>query len=149
MFEQNLRNIVFEEVSWIDVFSVVTFLELRLAASIKPNRIVIFTWGLELYWIDVARYITTWRALTRALSHVIVLDTMSQNSSSSSSSSSSLARQPYVGPGLPQKLLPAKVSRYWFCRFRDKSLFQGEVVSPTPIPRLSWRADVFCQVCLP
>jgi hypothetical protein len=27
--------------------------------------------------------------------------------SSSSSSSSSLARQPYVGPGLPQKLLPA------------------------------------------
>jgi hypothetical protein len=30
-------------------------------------------------------------------------------SSSSSSSSSSLARQPYVGPGLPQKLLPAEV----------------------------------------
>jgi hypothetical protein len=48
-------------------------------------------------------------------------------------SSSSLARQPYVGPGLPQKLLTDKVSDYCFFRFRDKSLFQGEVVSPTPI----------------
>jgi hypothetical protein len=65
-----------------------------------------------------------------------------------SSSSSSLARQPYVGPGLPQKLLPAKVSGYCFFRFRDKP-FQGGVVSPTPNPRLSWRADVFCQGCLP
>jgi hypothetical protein len=27
--------------------------------------------------------------------------------------------------------------------------FQGGVVSPTPNPRLSWRADVFCQDCLP
>jgi hypothetical protein len=58
--------------------------------------------------------------------------------------SSSLARQPYVGPGLPQKLLPAEVIGYSFFRFRDKSLFQGGVVSPTP-----WRADVFCQGCLP
>jgi hypothetical protein len=65
------------------------------------------------------------------------------------SSSSSLARQPYVGPGVPQKLPPAKVSGYCFFRFRDKSLFQGGVVSPTPNPRLSWRADVFCQGCLP
>jgi hypothetical protein len=62
---------------------------------------------------------------------------------SSSSSSSSLARQPCVGPGLPQKLLPAKVSSYFFFRFRDKSLFQGGVVSPT----LSWRVSVFCQDC--
>jgi hypothetical protein len=37
------------------------------------------------------------------------------------SSSSSLAWQPYVGPGLPQKLLPAEVSGYCFFRFRDKS----------------------------
>jgi hypothetical protein len=43
-----------------------------------------------------------------------------------------------VGPGLPQKLLPAKVSGYCFFRFRDKSLFQGGVVSPTPNPQLSW-----------
>jgi hypothetical protein len=66
-----------------------------------------------------------------------------------SSSSSTLARQPYVGPGLPQKLLPAEVSSYCFFRFRDKSLFQGGIVSPTPNLRLSWRADVFCQGCLP
>jgi hypothetical protein len=65
------------------------------------------------------------------------------------SSSSSLARQPYVGPGLPQMLLPAVVSGYCFFRFRDKSLFQGGVVCPTPNPRLSWRADVFSQGCLP
>jgi hypothetical protein len=48
--------------------------------------------------------------------------------------SSSLARQPYVGPGLPQKLLPAEVSGYCFFRFRDKSLFQGGGVSPRPTP---------------
>jgi hypothetical protein len=65
-------------------------------------------------------------------------------SSCSLSSSSSLARQLYVGPGLSQKLLPAKVSVCCFFRFRDNRLFQGEVVSPTPNPRLSWRADVFC-----
>jgi hypothetical protein len=65
----------------------------------------------------------------------------------SSSSSSSLARQHYVGPGLPQKLLPAEVSGYYF-RFRHKSPFQVEV-SPTPSPRLSWRAYVFCQGCPP
>jgi hypothetical protein len=64
-------------------------------------------------------------------------------------SSSSLARQAFVGPGLPQKLLPAEVSGYCFYRFRDKSLFQGAVVSPMPKLRLSWRADVFCQGCLP
>jgi hypothetical protein len=64
-------------------------------------------------------------------------------------SSSSLARQPYVGPGLPQKLLPAEVSGYCFFRFGDKSLFQVGVVSPTPNPWLSWRADVFCQGSLP
>jgi hypothetical protein len=29
------------------------------------------------------------------------------------------------------------------------SLFQGGVISPTPNLRLSWRADVFCQGCLP
>jgi hypothetical protein len=67
---------------------------------------------------------------------------------SSKLSSSSLARQTYVGPGIPQKLLSAEVSGYCFFRFRDKSLFQGRVVSPTPNPRLSWRADVFCQGCL-
>jgi hypothetical protein len=38
-----------------------------------------------------------------------------------------------MGPGLPQKLLPAKVSSYCFFRFRDKSLLQGGVVSPTLI----------------
>jgi hypothetical protein len=64
------------------------------------------------------------------------------------SSSSSLARQPYVGLGLPQKLLPANVSGCCFFRFRDKNLFQGGVVSPTPNPRLSCRADVLCQDCL-
>jgi hypothetical protein len=58
--------------------------------------------------------------------------------------SSSLAPQSYVGPGLPQKLLPAEVFDYCFFRFRDKSLYQGGVVSPTP-----WRADVFCQDRLP
>jgi hypothetical protein len=47
-------------------------------------------------------------------------------------SSSSLARQPYVCPGLPQKLLPSEVSGCCFFRFRDKSLFQDGVVSPTP-----------------
>jgi hypothetical protein len=55
-------------------------------------------------------------------------------------SSSSLTRKPYVGPGLPQKLLPAEVSGYCFFRFRDKSLFQGGV-SPAPNPLLSWRFD--------
>jgi hypothetical protein len=64
-------------------------------------------------------------------------------------SSSSSARQPYVGPGLPQKLLPAEVSGCCFFRFRDKSLLQGGVVSTTPNLRLSWRAYVFCQGCLP
>jgi hypothetical protein len=78
-------------------------------------------------------------ALTLALLHFLFYQ----------SSSSSLARQPYVGPGLPQMLLPAKVSSYCFFRFRDKSLFQGGVVSPTPNPRLSWRAYVLCQGCLP
>jgi hypothetical protein len=48
--------------------------------------------------------------------------------------SSSLARQPYVGPGLPQKLLPAEVSSYYFFRFRDKSLFQGGLSAPRPTP---------------
>jgi hypothetical protein len=65
------------------------------------------------------------------------------------SSSSSLARQPYVHPGLLQKLLPAEVSSYCFFRLRDKNLFQGGVVTTTPNPRLSWRANVFCQGCLP
>jgi hypothetical protein len=51
--------------------------------------------------------------------------------------------------GLPQKLLPAIVSDYCFFRFHDKILFQCEVVSPTPNPRLSWRADVFFQGCFP
>jgi hypothetical protein len=49
-----------------------------------------------------------------------------------SSSSSSLAWQLYVGPGLPQKLLPVKVSGYCFFRFHNKSVVQGEFVSPTP-----------------
>jgi hypothetical protein len=56
------------------------------------------------------------------------------NINKSSSSSSSLALQPCVSPGLPQKLLPAKESSYFFLRFRDKNLFQGGVVSPTPNP---------------
>jgi hypothetical protein len=43
-------------------------------------------------------------------------------------SSSSLARQPYVGPGLPQKLLPAEVSS---CSSNFVTrVFQGGVVSP-------------------
>jgi hypothetical protein len=64
--------------------------------------------------------------------------------------SSSLARQPYMGPaGLPQKLLPADVYSYRCFRFRDKSLFQGGVVSSTPYLQLSWRADVFYEGCLP
>jgi hypothetical protein len=40
----------------------------------------------------------------------------------------------YVGLGLPQKLLPAKVSGYCFVTFRDKNLFQGGVISPRPTP---------------
>jgi hypothetical protein len=64
------------------------------------------------------------------------------------SSSSSLARQPYVGPGLPQKRFPAKVSGYCFFRLRDKCIFQGEVVSHKTKPLLSWRANAFCQGCL-
>jgi hypothetical protein len=63
--------------------------------------------------------------------------------------SSSLARQPYLRLGHPQKLLLAEVSGCCFFKFRSKSLYQGEVVSPTPNPRLSWRADIFCQGCLP
>jgi hypothetical protein len=70
---------------------------------------------------------------------------LSSSSSSSSPPTSSLARQSYVGPGLPQKLLPAEVPGYCFFRFRDKSLFQGGGFSPTPNPRLSCRADVFRQ----
>jgi hypothetical protein len=46
--------------------------------------------------------------------------------------SSSLARQPYVGPGLPQKLLPAKVSGYCFYRFREKSFPGWSAPRPTP-----------------
>jgi hypothetical protein len=69
--------------------------------------------------------------------------------SSSSPPPSSLARQPYVGPGLPQKLLPAEVPGYCFFKFRDKSIFQGGGFSPTPNPRLSCRANVFRQDCLP
>jgi hypothetical protein len=66
-----------------------------------------------------------------------------------SSSSSSLARQPYVGPGLPQKLLQLKYPAIASSDSVIKSLFLGGVVSPTPNPWLSWRADVFCQGCLP
>jgi hypothetical protein len=43
-----------------------------------------------------------------------------------------LVRQPYVGPGLPQKLLPAEVSGYCFFRLRDKSFFQGGLSAPRP-----------------
>jgi hypothetical protein len=43
-----------------------------------------------------------------------------------------------MGLGIPQKLLPAKVSGYCFFRFHDVS-FHGGVVSPTPNPQLSWR----------
>jgi hypothetical protein len=60
-----------------------------------------------------------------------------------------IGSQPYVGPDLPQKLLPTEVSGYCFFRFRYKCLFRGGVVSPTPNPRLYWRADVFCQGCMP
>jgi hypothetical protein len=59
------------------------------------------------------------------------------------SSSSSLGWQPYVGPGLPQKL-PAIASSDFVT-----SLFQGGVVNSTPKPWLSWRADVFYQGCIP
>jgi hypothetical protein len=50
---------------------------------------------------------------------------------------SSLARQPRVGPGLPQKLLPAKdlaIASLYFVM----SIFQGGVFSPTPNPWLTW-----------
>jgi hypothetical protein len=56
--------------------------------------------------------------------------------------SSSSSWQPYLGRGLPQKLLSAEVSGYCFFRFRDKSLFQGGVVSSTPNPQLSWRVSL-------
>jgi hypothetical protein len=65
-----------------------------------------------------------------------------------SSSSSSSARQPYVGPGLPQKLLPAKDPAIASSDFETRVFFQDGVVSPTPNPRLSWRVDVFCYGCL-
>jgi hypothetical protein len=64
---------------------------------------------------------------------------------SSFPSSSLLARQPYVGPGLPQKLLPAKVSGYCFFGFRDKSFFQGGVVSPTPM--VLFKEAYFQNIC--
>jgi hypothetical protein len=47
--------------------------------------------------------------------------------------SPSLAREPCVCPGLPQKLLPAEVSGYCFFRFRDKILFQGGLSAKRPI----------------
>jgi hypothetical protein len=50
------------------------------------------------------------------------------------SSSSSLARQPYVGPGLPQKLLPAEVSGYCFFIFRDNSISRVGLSAPRPTP---------------
>jgi hypothetical protein len=50
---------------------------------------------------------------------------------------------------LPQKLLPVKVSGYCFIRFRTKDVIQGEVVSPTPKPRLSRSDYDFCQGCVP
>jgi hypothetical protein len=53
------------------------------------------------------------------------------------------------GPWSSSEGSSSKASSNCFFRFRDKSLFQGGVVSPTPNPRLSWRADVFCQGCLP
>jgi hypothetical protein len=62
---------------------------------------------------------------------------------------SSLTRQPYVGSGLPQKLLPAKVSGYCFSDFVTRVFSRVGLSAPTPNPRLSWRADVFCQGCLP
>jgi hypothetical protein len=83
------------------------------------------------------------------LNVLLVKHCMSSSSSSSLLSLSSLVWQPCVGPGLPQKLLPAEVSSYCFFRFHNKSLFQGGLVSPTHKPWLSWRADVFCQGCLP
>jgi hypothetical protein len=43
--------------------------------------------------------------------------------------SSSLARQPYVGPGLPRKLLPVEVTSYYFFRFRD-GFYPGWVCRP-------------------
>jgi hypothetical protein len=51
--------------------------------------------------------------------------------------SSSLARQPYVDPGLPQKLLPAEVSGYCFFRFRDKSLSRVGLSASRPSPGYS------------
>jgi hypothetical protein len=88
-------------------------------------------------WIRLAQDRDRWRAVVSAVMNLLVLAPRSYNSNMpSSSSSSSSARQPYVGPGLPQKLLPAEVSGYCFFRFRDKSLFQGGVVSPTPITNM-------------
>jgi hypothetical protein len=55
-------------------------------------------------------------------------------SSPNYSSSLSSARQPYVGPGLPQKLLPAKVSGYCFFRFRDKIFSIVGLSAPRPTP---------------
>jgi hypothetical protein len=102
------------------------------AARVKWVSLVTTVWCIFQLWMEKRAF-----ELLRAAGNT------------SSSSSSSLARQPYVGPGLPQTLLPAEVSGYCFFRFRDKSLFQGGGVSPTPNPRLSWSADVFCQGCLP
>jgi hypothetical protein len=53
----------------------------------------------------------------------------------SSSSSSSLARQPYVGPGLPQKLLPAK---YLANAFSDFVTRVSSVGLSAPRPTLGY-----------
>jgi hypothetical protein len=50
------------------------------------------------------------------------------------SSSSSLARQPYVGPGLPQKLLPAEYLANDFSDFVTRVVSSVGLSAPRPTP---------------
>jgi hypothetical protein len=88
--------------------------------SLRNCCLVVF---LNLVSVDIRRFCgSSWPGTTSAkVSHELF------------SSSSSLARQPYVDPGLPQKLLPAKVSGYCFFRFCDKS-FPGWGCQPHAQP---------------
>jgi hypothetical protein len=56
------------------------------------------------------------------------------HTSSSSSSSSSLARQPYVGLGLPQKLLPAKYPAIASADFVTRIISRVGLSAPRPTP---------------
>jgi hypothetical protein len=90
--------------------------------SLRNCCLVVF---LNLVSVDIRHFCgSSWPGTTSAkVSHELF---------SSSSSSSSLVWQPCVDPGLPQKLLPAKVSGYCF-RFCDKS-FPGWGCQPHAQP---------------